>query len=75
MTRGFDDLTLTFMKQNYVTMTKTIDDNNIKHTYMSLDTENQFPNPILMWGQNNTRLFLYLGAESKYPQILTLHMV
>ena len=28
MTRGFDDLTLTF---NYVTMTKTIDDYNVKH--------------------------------------------
>ena len=58
------------MKQNYVIMTKTIDDNNVKHTYMSLDTENQF-----QWGQNNTRLFLYLGAESKYPQILTLNIM
>ena len=43
-------------------MTKTIDDNNVKHTYKSLDTENKFLNPIWMWGQNNTRLTLHLGA-------------
>ena len=30
MTRGFDDLTLTFKKQNYVTMTKTIGDTKVK---------------------------------------------
>ena len=64
MTRGSDDLTLTFYetKQN-VTMTKTIDDNNIKQ---SLDTENEILNPIWLLGQTNTRLTLYLGAESKY---------
>ena len=27
-----------------------------------------------MLGQNNTKLTLYLGAESKYPQVLTLNM-
>ena len=48
------------MKQSYVNMTKTIDDNNVKHN--SLDTENKFLNPIWIWGQNNTRLILYLGA-------------
>ena len=49
------------MKQNYVTMTKTIDDNNIKHImYKSLDTENKFLNPIWMWGQNYTRLIIYM---------------
>ena len=61
MTRGFDDLTLTFYETNYVTMTKRIDDNNIRHI-KSLDTENKFLNPIWMWGQNNIRLTLYLGA-------------
>ena len=59
------------MKQNFVTMTKTIDDNTIIKAYKSLDTENKFLNPILIGVQNNTRLTLYLGAESKYPKILT----
>ena len=56
------------MKQNYVTMTKRIDDNNIWHI-KSLDTENKFLNPIWMWGQNNTRLTLYLGAVKISPDI------
>ena len=56
------------MKQNYVTMTKRIDDNNIRHI-KSLDTENKFLNPIWMWGQNNTRLTLYLGAVKISPDI------
>ena len=50
------------MKQNYVTMTKTIDDNNVKHI-KSLDTENKFLNPIWMWGQNNTRYKLNMWLE------------
>ena len=40
--------------------------------YKSLGTENKFLNSIWMWCQNNTRLILYLGAKSKFPQILTL---
>ena len=28
-----------------------------------------------MLGQNNTRLTLHLGAESKFPQLLTLYMI
>ena len=39
------------------------------------NTENKILNPIWMLGQNNTRLTLYLGAESKYPQLLTLYMI
>ena len=56
------------MKQNIVTMTKRIDDNNLKHI-KSLDTENKFLNPIWMWHQNNTRLTLYLGAVKISPYI------
>ena len=56
------------MKQNNVTMTKRIDDNNLKHI-KSLDTENKFLNPIWMWHQNNTRLTLYLGAVKICPDI------
>ena len=68
MTRGFDDLTLTFYE------TKLCDHDKDK-AYKPLDTENKFLNPIWMWGQNNTRLTLYMGMESKYPQILILYMV
>ena len=56
------------MKQNNVTMTKRIDDNNLKHI-KSLDTENKFLNPIWMLHQNNTRLTLYLGAVKISPDI------
>ena len=56
------------MKQNYVSMTNTIDDNNVK----SLGTENKLLNSIWIWCQNNTRLILFIGAKSKFPQILTL---
>ena len=59
------------MKQNNVTMTKRIDDNNLKHI-KSLDTENKFLNPIWMWHQNNTRLTLYLGAVKIYPDISSI---
>ena len=31
MTMGFVDLTLTFYEQNFMTMTKTIGDTNVKH--------------------------------------------
>ena len=31
MTRGFDDLTLTYYKQNCVTVTKTIGDTKVRH--------------------------------------------
>ena len=44
-------------------MTKTINDGN------------KILNPIWMQGQNSNRLTLYLGAESKYPQLLTLYMI
>ena len=54
------------MKQNYVTMTKRIDDN--KHI-KSLDTEDMFLVPIWMWHQNNTRLPLYLGVFKISPDI------
>ena len=40
------------MKQNYVTMTKTIGDTKVKQN-KSLDTENRFFIPIWMWGQNS----------------------
>ena len=53
-------------------MTKTIDDNNVKHLSFSI-LKNKFLNTIWMLGQNNARLTLYLGVESKYPQILTLY--
>ena len=53
---------------------KTIDDNNIKHISL-LILKNKFLNPICMWGQNKTKLSLYFGAESKYPQLLTLYMI
>ena len=43
--------------------------------FKSFDNENKIVNPIWMLGQNNTRLTLYLGAESKYPQLLTLYMI
>ena len=72
MTRGFDDLTLTF----YETKLCDHDKENwcqYPQAYESLDNENKFLKPIWMCGQNNTRLTLYLGAESKYPQILTLY--
>ena len=59
------------MKQNNVTMTKRIDDNNLKHI-KSLDTENKFLNPIWMWHQNNTKLTLYLGAVKIYPDISSI---
>ena len=55
-------------------MTKTIDDSNVKYIYKSLDTNDKFLNPIWMWGQNNTRLTLYMGAESKYPKILSINI-
>ena len=61
------------MKQNYMTMTKRIDVNTLKHD--SLDNENMFLKSIWMCGQNDNRLTLYLGAESKYPQKLTLYIV
>ena len=60
MKRGFDDLTLNFYETKlhmYVTMTKTIDDNNVKHKVPSLHTENKFLNLIWMLGT------LYLDAE------------
>ena len=69
MTRGFDDLTLTF----YVT--KLCDHDKENWCQYPLDNENKFLKPICMCSQNNTRLTLYLGAESKYPQLLTLYMV
>ena len=59
------------MKQNNVTMTKRIDDNNLKHI-KSLDTENKFLNPIWMWHQDNTKLTLYLGAVKIYPDISSI---
>ena len=59
------------MKQNNVTMTKRIDDNNLKHI-KSLDTENKFLNPIWMWHQNNTRLTLYLGAVKISPDVSSI---
>ena len=39
--------------------------------YKSLGTKNKFLNSIWMWCQYNTRLILYMGAKSKFPQILT----
>ena len=62
MTKGSDDLTLTFYETE-LTITSS----------KSLNTENKILNPIWMLGQNNTRLTLYLGEESKYHQILTLY--
>ena len=47
MTRGFDDLILSFMKQNYVTKTK------LQKPYQN--NVNKFLNPIWIWGQNNNR--------------------
>ena len=70
MTRGFDNLTLTFYEKKLYDHDKDKD-----KVYKPLETENKFLNPIWMWGQNNTRLTLYMGTESKYPQILILYMV
>ena len=61
MTRGFDDVTLTFFE------TKLCDHDKenwcqYPQAYESLDTENKFLYPIWMCSQNNTRLTLYLGA-------------
>ena len=74
MTRGFDDLTLTFYETKLCDHDK---ENKCQYpqAYESLDTENKFLKPIWICGQNNTWLTLYLGAESKYPQILTLYIV
>ena len=44
-------------------MTRGFD--NLSQAYKPLDTEHKFLDPIWMWGQNNTRLTLYKGAESK----------
>ena len=63
MTRGFDDLTLTFYKQNYVTMTKTIGDAKVKH--ISVLILKIIFYPYLDVGSKYTRLTLYLGTESK----------
>ena len=51
MTRGFDDLTLTFSKTKLCDHDK---DNWWQQCQAdkSLDTENKFFNPIWMWGQN-----------------------
>ena len=51
MTRGFDDLTLTFYKTKLCDHDK---DNwwHLSQAYKSLDTENKFFNPIWMLGQN-----------------------
>ena len=48
MTKGSDDLTLTFYETE-LTITSS----------KSLNTENKILNPIWMLGQNNTRLTLY----------------
>ena len=63
------------MKQNYVIITKTIDDNNVQHS--SLDTENEFLNPIWMWDQNNTRYKFIQGQKDsldlKTPKVYDNH--
>ena len=66
MTRGFDDPTMTFYETKLCDHDK---DNWWQQCQAdkSLDAENKFFNPIWMWCQNNTRLTLYLGTESKYP--------
>ena len=76
MTRGFDDLTLTFYETKLCDYDKTYNKGcQLCQARNSFYTENKFLNPIWMWGQNNTRLTLYLGAELKYPQILTLYLI
>ena len=55
MTRGFDDLTLSFMKQNYDYEKLKKLDAKKRQACKSLDTEHKFLKPILMLGQNNTR--------------------
>ena len=55
------------MKQNYVTMIKTIDDKNVKHISL-LVLKISF---LTLFGCDVkiTRLILYLGAESKFPHL------
>ena len=65
MTMGSDDLTLTFYETNLCGEDK-VNWWQLHQAYKSFNTENKIFNPIWMLGQNNTRLSLYLGAESKY---------
>ena len=53
MTRGFDDLTLTFYETKLCDHDK---ENKCQYpqAYESLDTENKFLKPIWICGQNNT---------------------
>ena len=63
MARGFDDLNLAFLKQNYVTMTKTIGDTKGKPISLLILKISFLP--YLDMGSKYTRLTLYLGKESK----------
>ena len=67
MTTDLDDLTLT-LKPNYVTITKAIGDTKVKHISLLILKIKVFY-PYLHVGSKYTKLTLYLGTESKKPDI------